>query len=416
MINNTTAIDSDSRERILAIPWLAASVRKKKPVEDTGRRPAHVILHQVPKRLSAMAFVASDNNDELEIVMYRWDRYAYQGWESFPLIVEFPSTSSSAFLEFDFPASYNLDDEHTFRIPVPSSASLQERPLQQGRVIPRTIFNLSAPLVKQHSEEHRRSLEVIRSITDVIQGDSLYLIIDDDAGLREVEEASHIPHFAEAYKAVKPGSYKADLLRYYLLYQYGGVYLDDKSILRFSLDSDVMDAVFIDPDTNIPNDLFIGLSGSTPEIAFMGARRGSPIMRAVLDAAITNIMNREYGYDRLSITGNTLFKNVIEQQYEFLQQERVKFLKRGLVNEAITVDSELVWYRQAIPVTDWPKSYNYYWNLWGQREVFVDRNPRPNPLNQLICLERTRNTFIGVLIFCVILLVGFIINSYPQIW
>jgi mannosyltransferase OCH1-like enzyme len=51
----------------------------------------------------------------------------------------------------------------------------------------------------------------------------------------------HFPgEISEAFNAIIPGAFKADLLRYCLLFIYGGVYADVDTILESSLDSAIL--------------------------------------------------------------------------------------------------------------------------------------------------------------------------------
>lgn len=418
-----------SEEAICSAPWLKSSIVPTG--KKWGNQIVDVTVAGLPKNLIGLPLLIPESPDEILFVTHRWDRKASLGWDAFLIILAFPDGSR---YEVEIPASVKLEDGHSYRIPISTANTvLRERPKQMGRSIPRIVYNLSAPLVKQQSEAIRSSIENVREIADLIHcSASLYLIIEDEAGLKEVEN-SGIPNFLEAYQALRPGSYKADLLRYYLLYKYGGVYLDDKSIMRAPLDSDIMDSIFVSSKGE-SCDLFICVNRGTPEIAFMGSRRGSPIMLLALEMGISNVIKRVYGHDRLSITGNTMFKQIVdsgiapETQEEPTPQdaatllrgakcwgETVTFLSMAKSNEAIINDNNIVWYRQAVAASDWPKLSTYYWDLWGHRSVFVDGNAVPNPLNMVICSDNSRAVLVALLFSTLFCTVGYILSRFPPI-
>ncbi len=430
-------LERESFERVLSVPWLKSSVT---PTGSRwGRRIADVQMSRLPQNLLGLTLlVPSDDkdlqsqplDDEVVVVIFRWDRYDYKGWEKpFSIVLAFPG---DRMYEVEIPPSSKLIDEHSVRVPVDPGTIIRERPQQVGRTIPRIIFNLSAPLNRQSFQEGRRLLKNVRQMTDLIQCTSLYIVIEDEAGHREVE-ASGIPHFLEAYNALRPGSYKADLLRYYLLYKYGGVYLDDKSLLRYSLDSTAFDYIFLGGDgTNSrPADMFIGVL-RTFEIAFMSARRGSPIMLQALQAGIDNVVQRLYTTDRLGITGNLMLHRVIQagdwrrnmtlpsnssiaESWIDYNEEKIGLLPIAKSDESIMWGNDILWQRQAMTNADRSKPLNYYANLWNERLVYTDGNP-PSSRFRLSVVAQTRREIIAyALTILSFIIVGIIIAQYPPI-
>lgn len=407
---------------VLAVPWLRDSVL------PTGRKWGERIvdckISRLPQHLLSQVLLVPESSQEVLLVIYRWDRHEHLGWpDPFAVVLTFPDGSN---YDVIVPPSVKLDDYHSLRVTMRPETEVRERIKQSGRVIPRIFFNLSAPLIKQTAPEIQRLLKNVRKTTQLIQCTSLYLVIEDEAGYKEVE-SSGIPNFLEAYCALRSGSYKADLLRYYLLYKYGGIYADSKSTIRYSFDSDFFDSIFIKQDTNTPCDAFIGslkrLKG-LPEISFMGARRGSPLMLRALESSISNIMKRAYTHHRLGITGNIMFNKMIDygplseesQSLKWLPQDGglIAFVSIERSDERIVIDNDILWQRQSIPNADWPKSSTYYADLWSQDTVYVD-DPEPRPASLRISAQAKREiiaytlTVIGLMIF------AFIITRYPPI-
>lgn len=388
------------------------------------RRVADVKISRIPQNLVGGVFLTTEEeeNNSVDLIFYRWDKYEYLGWDPFKVKLEF---SDGQVREVTIPASNNLKDCHTFRVAeLPSITPLAERPLQEGRRIPRKVWNLSAPVNKQLSQQVRRLLENIREMNRLLQCTSEYKILEDEDALREVRN-SGIENFISAYDLLRPGAYKADLMRYWLLYKYGGVYFDDKTFPRYSLDSEIFDKIFINPETKRACDFFIGVSGKIVEIAFMGARPGSPIMLTALKTAIDNIISRRYTEHQLGITGNRMLQGVFNgkiggssssRRVTWIEHEgeNVALLSIAPSDEKIILEHDIFWQRQPIPRADWPRPKTHYSNLWKQRQIYRDGNIVPI-VPQIISTETKREIIVYTIMFFVIIGVGFLISLNPEL-
>lgn len=406
-------VDRNAWDSILSVPWLRDSVFPTGV--KWGKRIVDVEISGLPIFLVAQVMLVDEGDPVL--VMHRCDRYDYEGWtEAFNIVLRFPDGSM---YELEVPPSYRLKDGHSLRIPVGLNTVIQERAQQADRKIPRIIYNLSAPPEKQLSHEVRRLLKNVRRITNLLQCNYLYLVLEDEACTKEVEN-SNIPGFKEAYHSLRAGAYKADLMRYYLLYRYGGIYHDDKTLIRQSLESDEYNSILGHCD------LFIG-NYRIPEIAFMGARQGSPIMLKALQRAIDNITRRDYTDNRLGITGNSMFARMMREGMETSLDipsdvevvwgkywgEICALLPILLSNNGILAKERFLWQRQAIPNADWPKPPIYYANLWEQRAVYTDGNPTISfrlGMPPHIRREVIAYTILGL----VIVGIGFLLSRYPS--
>ncbi len=423
-------VDRDSFEAILAIPWLKNSVQPTG--HKWGRRIADVTISPFPTSLAGQALLIEEEGGftpaVVRLVVYRCDRYDHLGWaDAFTVLLTFPDSSQ---YEVEVPPSHRLVDGHSTIVSLSPGTLLRQRSQQGERRIPRVVFNLSAPATKQISQDVRRLLKNVRRVTNFLQCTSLYLVLEDDACQHEVEE-SGIPNFREAYRALIPGAYKADLMRYYLLYKYGGIYLDDKTLLRQSLDSDAFDSVFQNRGEFC--DFFISEHRS-PEISFMGARRGSPLMLKALQTGIKKILNREYTNHRLGITGNIMFCNML---YSGPPESSANLPSPHPDNEAIWIrywgevcailpivlsnngvmlkDGRFLWQRQAISTLDWPNPSNHYKDAWPQRLVYTDGNPTPSVL-RTVWHSRIVHVLLHICVaFGLLAIAGFIISRYPSI-
>jgi len=97
-------------------------------------------------------------------------------------------------------------------------------------------------------------------------------------------------HFLEAYDALIPGAYKADLFRYMLLMKDGGIYADMDVLLDVSLDS------FITPTMSffVPRDAVAAYADGEYCLwnGIIGAAPGHPIVIRAVERLVNLILNR----------------------------------------------------------------------------------------------------------------------------
>lgn len=99
----------------------------------------------------------------------------------------------------------------------------------------------------------------------------------------------------DAYHVLRPGAFKADLLRLVLLYTYGGVYCDDKITLLHPLDA------LLPAEKSAVMVRDIGSNGILN--AFMAFEPRHPFLKAAIDRILYNVNRRFYGRGPLEITG-----------------------------------------------------------------------------------------------------------------
>lgn len=307
--------DQECFDRVLAVPGMRENVH---PTGTWGRRIVDVQITSVPPNIVVQPlFILSDESNPtsesvqncIRLVVYRWDCKEFSGWKTFPLVLKFPDGSE---LPIVVPDSRNITDGHSLRINVPKTTTLTERKYQKNRNIPRIIFNLAAKL-NSRPPNTRRYLESRRKLIDVVQCTSLFIILGDAEMLKLVQD-SNIPNFLTAYLSVIPGSFKADMVRYYLIYRFGGMYHDDKSFVRHCVDSPAFDSILQGEGAEESRcDMLIGSEKKKHEITYLAARPGSPIMLLALEKSIENILKRVYGKDSLDITGCTMLTTILNE-------------------------------------------------------------------------------------------------------
>ena len=166
---------------------------------------------------------------------------------------------------------------------------------EDGR-IPRYLFRTGAFKMNALPDTIASVFEDI--VSDVRDYQLVYFDNDDcEAFIKE-----HFPIYLDAYNAVIPGAYKADLWRLLVLYKYGGVYNDIEHRYLVPL-ADIIpentQLVVVRDDVDQYNFLMKG----TIYNAFMAACPNHPVIRAIIDHIVENINRRHYGDNVLDITG-----------------------------------------------------------------------------------------------------------------
>ncbi len=112
--------------------------------------------------------------------------------------------------------------------------------------------------------------------------------------------AARWPQALEAYDSLVPGAFKADLWRLLVVYEFGGVYAD----LGFMFTEPIAEAlVHFDTDELV---LVIDVPHGRQEAiyqAFLAAYARHPVILAMIDAVLDNVVMQDYGQDMLDITG-----------------------------------------------------------------------------------------------------------------
>lgn len=103
-------------------------------------------------------------------------------------------------------------------------------------------------------------------------------------------------YYLNLYNRLKPGAYKADLFRYLLLYNYGGIYGDFSQVMVMKFDdiTNNMDRVFCVDEP---------WSNHSLHNAFMACKAGDLVVDKAIKMSIRNIDTLSYGEDPLDITG-----------------------------------------------------------------------------------------------------------------
>ena len=117
------------------------------------------------------------------------------------------------------------------------------------------------------------------------------------------------PQHEPYYNSVRPGAFKADIIRLLLLYHFGGIYNDIGHIYLKPIDWIIKkECIFVKDVTlwiNTP------LTNFGIHNAFMACYQKHPIMLHILNYIVDNIKQKKYGFTPIDITGPQAVRKAI---------------------------------------------------------------------------------------------------------
>jgi len=173
----------------------------------------------------------------------------------------------------------------------------------------------------------------------------------------------------EAYDALIPGAFKADLWRYCVLYKKGGVYLD----IKFQCEPGFSLKKFTKENTYIREYNHKG-TGLYEHIVYTGcisSRPNNPIFMKCIRRIVENVRNKYYGPEHTSPTGPYLFASMMEpedienSEYAYYEKSGVGFI-RHIENKTVVM-SHYPEYRNEQKSNS---KASYWKDAWINREVY----------------------------------------------
>lgn len=137
----------------------------------------------------------------------------------------------------------------------------------------------------------------------------------------------YFPNYVyEAYNTILPGAFKADLWRCCVLYIYGGVYADSRTVPCMTLDKliDKTDT-FIIPRDRWRSWLWNGFICSRPK---------HPILKNIITNICNSISRKDYMENPLDVTGPSCFGKVINK---FLNKKEKSFFVSKTYSEGVKI-------------------------------------------------------------------------------
>jgi mannosyltransferase OCH1-like enzyme len=197
----------------------------------------------------------------------------------------------------------------------------------------------------------------------------------DDAKCRKFIEDIFPQDVLEAYDILKPGAYKADLFRYCILYNYGGVWSDLTDNYLISLDEIIdfnNDELFLIDDRPMGKNNIKGI-----QISFMAAKPKNKLYLKCIRQIVKHCQERKIGNSPLAVTGPLLCRNklneCIKENSNFNYRIDYKFSDNGKYYEHKKTGKKIAHYKSIGKnkldiILD--KHSNYYVDLWFKKDIY----------------------------------------------
>lgn len=197
-----------------------------------------------------------------------------------------------------------------------------------------------------------------------------------DSDSREFIKNNYDLRVLAAYDKLKPGSYKADLFRYAVLYKRGGIYSDLtqnmkvplNEIIDFNNDNLVLVEDRPQPNFRGPRKGFI-VHGI--QISFMATRPKNSIYLDAINEVVKNCENNFYGGNPLSPTGPHMFKRILERyhgRYRIALKENGSHLVYKSTNKKAIINRTKNHYK--VHLNNSYKNGTHYSILWRKNDIY----------------------------------------------
>lgn len=140
-----------------------------------------------------------------------------------------------------------------------------------------------------------------------LNDDMNFKFITNDIFLDMIKDDDEFPLLETVYKKLKPYAYKSDLIRYYLLYKYGGVYMD----MDFMCINKISQLYSKNEDIIITRDI----NSSRIANALIITKKKEEFFKFLMDTIINNIINNKVFNNDLMITGPAIFGYCIAKYF-----------------------------------------------------------------------------------------------------
>jgi mannosyltransferase OCH1-like enzyme len=184
------------------------------------------------------------------------------------------------------------------------------------------------------------------------------------------------PDVLEAYNSLIPGAFKADLWRYCVIYKFGGVYIDIKYHTYIPLIELIKESeyTFVNTDSGLCTDSY---DGKEIQNTFFISSPNNNIFLDSINEIVTKTKNKDYGQNRLDITGPcVLTRNInkihgkdfdknVRLTYTYRNSDNVVSISKR--NSNILVASSYIEYRN-----DQQNYYNKN-NINDYRDAYINK-------------------------------------------
>tara|TARA_Y100000389_G_C17465466_1_gene525100 strand:+ start:969 stop:2732 length:1764 start_codon:yes stop_codon:yes gene_type:complete len=201
----------------------------------------------------------------------------------------------------------------------------------------------------------------------------------DDSNCIQFIETYFEQIVVHSFNALIPGAYKADLFRYCVLYEKGGIYSDLTQNFNVSLNEIINfdnDSLVLVEDIRLNEYTYSGI-----QINFMAARPKLPIFKTAIWNICKNIRDNIYGKTCLEPTGPYLFRKCLNYSNIKPRIELVQIVRDEIPIVVFKTSEELVYYNKLQNHNEYlynPQTLKndktthtvHYSDLWNERNIY----------------------------------------------
>lgn len=172
--------------------------------------------------------------------------------------------------------------------------------------IPRVIY-------KSGIEEKLNLNEEVNSLFELTErNNNVKIVYFSDSDCIDFIKKNYDNDVLDAFNKLKPGSFKADLFRYCILYKKGGIWSDLTDKFLIPIDNIInfeKDELVLVEDRIIKPYKYSGI-----QISFMATKPNNIIFKKIIDKVVDNCKKNNYGRNPLDVTGPYAFRNIFETE------------------------------------------------------------------------------------------------------
>ena len=174
-----------------------------------------------------------------------------------------------------------------------------------------TVRKIPRVLYKTGPSEYNDLNQNVKNLFHEIESDNPGYTIQyfSDRECREFIQKHFDDDVLDAFDRLIPGAFKADLFRYCIMYENGGVYGDLTQQYLFPLHQ----VIHENDNLVLVRDLYNDTGSQGIQIAFMAAVPKLEVYKLAIEKIVENVKNQFYGISYLQVTGPALFRECVEK-------------------------------------------------------------------------------------------------------
>jgi mannosyltransferase OCH1-like enzyme len=234
-------------------------------------------------------------------------------------------------------------------------------------IIPKVLYKTG---VEKHNNLSPQMLELFKKIKN--DNPDIKIVYFDNDECRDFILKHFGNNVLQAFDALLPGSYKADLFRYCILYINGGIYGDLTQTYNYPFNR-IIDYT---KEMCLTRDRVFGHKDFGIQISFIASKPRLNIYKCAIKSVIDNINNNYYGLTSIDPTGPRLFKLCYNKEKDNINHQMIIEERGGKIT--FIDEPKLTVIINKLPDVDKILKRNYkmrYPSQWKNKNIYVKNKP-----------------------------------------